>query len=166
MKKIIALIFLFTICFTQSQVKWETQLLDGTVQYAVRLTGSDTTTANATKFSDWVDISLLDKSKLIQYYVKTAGDDVDTLDGNLETKYHFGTTTVIDTTISGILSNGEAGYVDTLNVSVGVWTPIGNEIRLRVNCRDLTSSTSSGTYLLVITGTLATIPDTKFWKGY
>lgn len=163
MKKLF-LIFLLTAGVVFSQTAWEKQILDGQVLYSVRLTGLDTVTANSVKYSDWVDISLLDKSKLISYFVKTAGDDVDTLDGNLEVKYHFGTTTVIDTTLSGILSNGEAGYTDTLNVVTGTWTDIGSEIRLRVNVRDLTSSTSNGTYLLVIKGTLAALPDKNLWK--
>lgn len=163
MKKLF-LIFLLATGVVFSQTDWEKQILNGTVQYSVRLTGLDTVTANAVKYSDWVDISLLDKSKLISYYVKLAGDDVDTLDGNLEVKYHFGTTTVIDTTISGILSNGEAGYTDTLNVVTGTWTDIGNEVRVRVNCRDLTSSTSNGTYLLVIKGTMAHLPAETIWK--
>lgn len=163
MKKLF-LIFLLTTGVVFSQTAWEKQILGGTVQYSVRITGLDTVTANSVKYSDWVDISLLDKSKLISYFVKTAGDDVDTLDGNLETKYHYGTTTVIDTIVSGILSNGEAGYDDTLNVVTGTFYPIGNEVRLRVNVRDLTSSTSSGTYLLVIKGTLATLPEETIWK--
>jgi hypothetical protein len=163
MKKLF-LIFLFLSGVVFSQTAWEKQLLEGTVQYSIRLTGLDTTTNNAVKFSDWVDISLLDRSKLISYFIKTAGDDVDTLDGNIETKYHFGSTTVIDTVLSGIVSNGEAGYEDTLNVVTGTWTPIGNEIRLRVNCRDLTSSTSNGTYLLVIRGTLIPASERNLYK--
>lgn len=163
MKKLF-LIFLLMTGVVFSQTAWEKQNLDGTVQFSIRLTGLDTTTSNAVKFSDWVDISLLDKSKLISYWVKTAGDDVDTLDGNLETKYHFGTTTVVDTALSGILSNGEAGYNDTLNVVTGTFYPIGNEIRLRVNCRDLTSSTSNGTYLLVIKGTLLPASERNLYK--
>lgn len=158
----IFLILLLVTGVSFSQTVFEQQVLNGTVQYSVRITGLDT--VNSVKYSDWVDISLLDKSKLISYYIKTAGDDVDTLDGSLEVKYHFGTTTVIDTAITGILSNGEAGYTDTLNVSVGTWTDIGNEVRLRVNVRDLTSSTSNGTYLFVIKGTLATLPDKQLWK--
>ena len=163
MKKLF-LIFLLMTGVVFSQTAWEKQNLDGTVQFSIRLTGLDTTTSNAVKFSDWVDISLLDKSKLISYWVKTAGDDVDTLDGNLETKYHFGTTTVVDTVLSGILSNGEAGYYDTLNVVTGTFYPLGNEIRLRVNCRDLTSSTSNGTYLLVIKGTLLPASERNLYK--
>lgn len=163
MKKLF-LIFLLMTGVVFSQTAWEKQNLDGTVQFSIRLTGLDTTTSNAVKFSDWVDISLLDKSKLISYWVKTAGDDVDTLDGNLETKYHFGTTTVVDTVLSGILSNGEAGYDDTLNVVTGTFYPLGNEIRLRVNCRDLTSSTSNGTYLLVIKGTLLPASERNLYK--
>lgn len=152
MKKLI-FAFLVITGLAYSQTAWETQTLNGTVQYSTRITGLDTTTANSVKYTADLDISLFDRSKLITYFIKNAGDDVDTVDVSVESKWRYSSTTVYDTSITGLPSNGEAGYIDTLNVQTGTYTPLSNQIRLRVNVRDLTSSTSNGTCLIVITGT-------------
>lgn len=160
-RTIIGLLLVCGVVF--SQTSWEEQTLAGTVQYSLRITGLDTTTANASKLSTWLDISRLDRSKLISYWIKTSGDDVDTLQGSIEGKFTNGSTTVIDTLITLLPSNGEAGYSDTLNVQTGTWTDLSNQIRFRVNCPDLTSSTSSGVFFIVIRGTLI---DNDFKKSY
>lgn len=160
-KTIIGLLLVCGVVF--SQTAWEEQTIGGTVQYSLRVTGLDTATANAVKLSTWLDISRLDRSELISYWIKTSGDDVDTLQGSIEGKFTYGSTSVTDTLISLLPSNGEAGYTDTLNVQTGTRTDLSNFIRIRVNCPDLTSSTSTGVFFIVIRGTLV---DNEFRKSY
>ena len=164
MKTIIFAILVLVTSTLFSQTQWETQYLNGTVRYSLRMTGLDTTTAGAMQRSIWLDISLLDKTRPIWYFVRTTGDDVDTMQTSIEQLFSNGSTNIIDTAISLLPSNGEAMYTDTLFTQTGVTTVVGDIIRIRVNIPDLTSSTSNGVFEFTIFGQMAYLPPKELWK--
>ena len=163
------LFFLIALIFTVQlfgQTDWEKQIYNGQVAYSIKITGLDTTTANATKYSEWLDWSFIDGQTVVYYIVKVVGDDVDSIAITPEGRTSVAGTSLIATALTSALQTAnEQVYQDTLTTHTGTAMVRYPEIRFKFVATELTSSTSNGTvYLTIYTQGMDALPDLNLWK--